>query len=187
MIGFTEIRWNVVGALRLARGDVGGLEHFDDTIERFWRSFWAAVVCAPLFVIILLSLPQDGQIKDWTRYFLVATANYAIAWTLWPLVMVYLTQWIDRPNHFYRYMQAYNWAQVVGTTFKTLIVALAGGSGGQGLGVLLTFATLAILFYEWFITRAALQVSSIQAAGIVVFNLVLVITVDYAAIVFTRL
>ena len=187
MISLGEIRWNVGGALKLARGDVTGLDHFDDSIERFWRSFWAAAVCAPLFVIIMLSIPQASPPKDWTRFFLVAAFNYAIAWSLWPLVMIYLADWIDRPNRYCRYIQAYNWAQVVGTTFKTIVIALAGGMGGQGLGILLTFATLAILFYEWFITRLALEIPGIQAIGIVIFNLILVITVDYAAVAFTRI
>jgi hypothetical protein len=188
VISFAEIRYSVAGALRLARGDADGLAHFDNTIERFWRSFWAAVVCAPMIVVIILSVQQSsGPPKDWTRYFAVATINYVIAWALWPLVMFYLADWMQRGQHYLRYVQTYNWAQVVGTAAKFLIVLLAQGMAGQGLAVMLLFATLAILFYEWFITRLALEVTSLQAVGVVAFNLVLVITVDYTSVAFTKI
>jgi len=187
VISLAEIRHSVAGAIRFARGDAGGLEHFDNTIERFWRSFWAAVICAPMIVVIILSVQQSHPPKDWTRYFGVATVNYIIAWALWPLVMLYLTEWIQRGQHYIRYVQAYNWAQVVGTAAKFLLVLLAQGMAGQGLAVLLLFATFAILFYEWFITRLALDVTALQAVGVVTFNFVLVITVDYASVAFTQL
>jgi len=187
VISLAEIRYAVAGAIRLARGDAGGLEHFDNTVERFWRSFWAAAVCAPMIVVIILSVQHVNPPKDWARYFGVATMNYIIAWALWPLVMIYLAEWIQRSQHYIRYVQAYNWAQVVGTAAKFVLVLLAQGMAGQGLAVLLLFATMAILFYEWFITRLALEVTALQAVGVVAFNFVLVLTVDYASVAFTQL
>jgi hypothetical protein len=187
MISLVEIRYSVAGALRLARGDAGGLDHFDDSSERFWRSFWAAVVCAPMVIIIIYTAQSAKPPKDWTHYFLVVTLNYVIAWALWALVMIYIADAVQRAHRYFRYMQAYNWAQVVGTAAKFLLVLLAQGMAGQGLAVLLLFATLAILFYEWFVTRHALDVSGPQAAGVVAFNLVLMLTVDYASAAFTQL
>ena len=187
MISLAEIRYSVSGAIRFARADAGGLDHFDNTIERFWRSFWAAAICAPMIVVIILSVQHANPPKDWTRYFSVATLNYIIAWALWPLVMIYLSAWIQRGQHYIRYVQAYNWAQVVGTAAKFILVLLAQGMAGQGLAVLLLFATFAILFYEWFVTRVALDVTGLQAVGVVAFNFVLVITVDYASVAFTQL
>jgi hypothetical protein len=43
----------LTGALRLARGDPGGMACFDASEEGFWHSFRAAVLCYPLYLILL--------------------------------------------------------------------------------------------------------------------------------------
>ena len=42
------------GAYRLARADTNGLSYFDNSNAGFWRSFYAAVLIAPLFLILLI-------------------------------------------------------------------------------------------------------------------------------------
>jgi len=176
MISFAEAAYSIRGALRIARGDIGGLDHFDDSHERFWRSFWAAAYAAPLIVVIYLvnDLPQPP--KSWARYFLVNGLTYVIAFFLWPLVMVFVSRWLDREARFCRYIMTYNWAQVVGTGFHLVILLIAVGMfPGKSAQVLIVFAYLVVLFYEWFITRLALDVTGLQAAGIVVLNVVVAI------------
>jgi hypothetical protein len=48
LAAWVEVRLAVAGALRLARGDRGGLGSFDTSIEGFWRSFRAAAIVYPL-------------------------------------------------------------------------------------------------------------------------------------------
>ena len=45
-----EVRLAMIGALRLARGDRGGLSCFDRSLDGFWRSFRAAVISYPLYL-----------------------------------------------------------------------------------------------------------------------------------------
>jgi len=178
VISLAEIRYSIAGALRLARGDAGGLEHFDNSIERFWRSFWAAAICAPMYFVILFSVERPTPIKDWTYTVLSTGLTYIILWALWPLAMIYLSQWMDRAGHYFRYVQAINWAQVVGTALQLLVVLLAQGAGNQGLAVMLIFAWGAVLVYEWYVSRLALEVTNLQAVGVVAFNLVLTYVVS---------
>lgn len=178
MISFAEIRYSVAGALRLARGDAAGLDHFDNSVERFWRSFWAAAICAPMYFVILFTVERPTPVKDWTYTVLATGLTYIILWALWPLAMIYLSQWMDRAGHYYRYVQAINWAQVVGTALQFVVVLLAQGIGGQGLAAMLVLAWVAVLVYEWYISRLVLEVTSIQAVGVVAFNLVLTYVVS---------
>ena len=187
MISVAEIRYSVAGALRLARADADGLAHFDHTIERYWRSFWAAAICAPMYVAIMVFLQQSTPPKDWTRFVAILVVDYAIAWSLWALAMVYLADWMQRGHLYFRYFQVYNWAQVVGTTLGFVVLLLAQGMNTASLVALLWFVTLAVLVYEWYLTRLALEVSGLQAAGVVAFNLVLNYTINYASAAVTRL
>ena len=50
-----EVQLAVGGALRLARGDPRGLGFFDTSIDGFWRSFRAAAICYPFFLMLLAS------------------------------------------------------------------------------------------------------------------------------------
>lgn len=186
MISFAEIRYSVAGAFRLARGDAGGLAHFDDSVERFWRSFWAAAICAPMYVITILAIEREKPVDDWTYTILATAAIYAIGWTLWPLVMVYLADWVQRGHHYVRYVQAYNWAQVVGATVQAVVVLLSVGMGSKGQEALLALTWLMILLYEWYVTRAALEVSGLQAVGVVAFNVVVVYVVGSGAAALMR-
>ena len=45
----------LTGALRLARGDRGGLSCFDRSLDGFWRSFRAAAITYPLYLVLLIA------------------------------------------------------------------------------------------------------------------------------------
>jgi len=187
VISFAEIRYSVVGALRLARGDAGGLAHFDDSVERFWRSFWAAAVCAPFYFLMIVSIVREKPIDDWTHATFSAAVTYTIGWALWPLAMIYVADWVQRGHRYFRYMQAYNWAQVAGALLQTLVVLIGIGMGAKGQQALLQLVTLVVLIYEWYVARVALEVSGLQAVGIVALNMVLVYVVIGGAEALTRL
>ena len=44
----------LLGALHLARFDAVGIKYFEPTLAGFWRSFWAAGLVAPFFLLLLL-------------------------------------------------------------------------------------------------------------------------------------
>src|SRR5689334_24393865 len=89
-----EVRLAMIGALRLDRGDRGGLACFDRTVDGFWRLVRAAFISYPLYLVLLT---MRVTIAEWetSGAFVIVTAEtiaYVIAWTAFPLLMLIVTQ-----------------------------------------------------------------------------------------------
>lgn len=183
MISLQEVGTSIRGAVRLVFGDAGGMEAFDDSPERFWRSFWAAAYAAPLAVILIFALHTGTPPKSWGRFVVVNAIIYVMAWFLWPLIMVSVAKWLNRGGRYFRYIQAYNWAQLVGLVIKLGVLVMAQAMfQGQGATLLLFFVTLLILVYIWFIARTALEVSGWIAAFLVAADIGIAIAIDLATV-----
>jgi hypothetical protein len=165
------------GALRLARGDRGGLTCFDRSLDGFWRSFRAAAITYPLY-LILLTMRVSGA--DWQRsggwrIIIVETIAYVIAWVAFPLVMLEVTRWIGRANRLFDFMVPYNWCQVPQSALFVLIgiateSRILGARAGESLEIV---AAIATLVYEWYIARVALDTTASAAVFVVLVDLVL--------------
>ena len=172
-----EVQLAVGGALRLARGDPRGLGFFDTSIDGFWRSFRAAVICYPLFLILLGFRVSTArwQAAGLMPIVIVETIGYVISWVAFPLLMLPLSRWLGREERFLPFMVAYNWSQVPQTAlFVILAVGAASGLLPRALSQFADLAAaVAVLLYEWYIARVALAVSSSQAVPVVLLDLVL--------------
>lgn len=181
-----EMRSALAGAFRLARGDRGALELFDRSLEGFWHSFRAAFICYPFF-LLLLTMRVDARAWEMAgglRIVIVETIGYVIAWTAFPLIMLSVTRWIGRADHFFEFMVPYNWCQVP----QSLLFVVIGIETASGLssppatqGIELA-AAVAVLVYEWFIARVALDTSGGLAAAVVAIDLVLGTLIDHASV-----
>lgn len=170
MISLNELILGLYGALRLARGDAGGMRYFNDTLDGFWRSFWAAALVAPIFAALLwiryntydLTVPP-------LRFALLEAASYATAWVLFPLIMFYLVQVIERESRYFAFIVAYNWSTVwQNLVYLPLAIVTELGWLPFAAASTLSIAVLAAVFvYTWFIARTALQVNGMVAASIV--------------------
>ncbi|MDX2142565.1 MAG: hypothetical protein SFV19_04360 [Rhodospirillaceae bacterium] len=60
-----EIVYGVFGAWRLARLDRSAMVHFDRTVEGFWKSFFAAAIVAPAYLILVATdlAERDSQAR----------------------------------------------------------------------------------------------------------------------------
>src|SRR5439155_19043976 len=92
---WAEVSLALTGALRLARGDRGGLACFDRSLDGFWRSFRAAAITYPLYLVLLT---MRVSVAEWQRsgglqIVIVETIAYVIAWVAFPLVMLAVTRW----------------------------------------------------------------------------------------------
>jgi hypothetical protein len=174
---WTEVQLAVGGALRLARGDPRGLGFFDTSIDGFWRSFRAAVICYPFFLILLGFRVSTArwQAAGLMPVVIVETIGYVISWVAFPLLMLPLSRWFGREDRFLPFMVAYNWSQVPQTAlFVILAAGAASGLSPHAVAQLADFAAaVAVLLYEWYIARVALAVSSSQAVPVVLLDLVL--------------
>jgi len=172
-----EARLALAGTLRLARVDPGGMACFDPSIQGFWHSFRAMLLCYPLY-LILLAFPIEmgaGPELDQGRLLVVETIHFVISWVAFPLAVLPIVDWLGRGDRFLPFMVAYNWSQVP----QTLLIALVALTGGTGLFsadtmlVLDLIAGILSLVYEWYIARVALALSGGRAVLVILVDVVL--------------
>ena len=182
---WAEVRWALIGCLRLARGDRGGLSCFDRSLDGFWRSFLAGVWSYPLYLVLLtmrVSFTQ-WQAAGGIRVVLIETIAYVIAWVAFPLVMLSVLRWIGREHRFFDFMVPYNWCQLPQSVLFVL-VGLDSESGILGDPIAQAIevaAAVAVLVYEWYIARVALETNGTAATLVVLADLVLGVIITRAA------
>jgi len=174
---WVEVQLALAGCLRLARGDRGGLACFDRSIDGFWRSFRAAVISYPLYLMLLamrVSVAEWQQSGGW-RIVTVETIGYVVAWVAFPLLMLSVVRWIGRAHRFFDFMVAYNWCQVPQSALFVLVglVSAGGVLSAQASEAMDMAAAIATLLYEWFIARVALDTTGLVAVFVVLLDLVL--------------
>ena len=182
---WAEVRWAMTGCLRLARGDRRGLEYFDRSLDGFWRSFMSAFLSYPFFLILLT---MRVSLADWKAagglpIILIETIGYVISWVAFPLIMLSVLRWIGREHRFFDFMVPYNWCQLP-QSILFVVIGLQSESEalGSSLSQILEFAAaIAVLVYEWYIARVALETSAAAAALVVLVDLVLGVVVTRAA------
>jgi hypothetical protein len=176
MITAREASYGLFGAWRLAHLDPRGMDYFDKTVEGFWRSFWAAGLSAPLVILILVLRYANARGDlDPLRFVLVETIGYAIMWTAYPLAAWYLLQALGRSNRYVGYIVAYNWANVIQIAVSVPIAALIATEALPSalLSVVWLGILAALLFYQYFVARIALEVDVAVASGLVFADFVL--------------
>lgn len=170
-----EIRLALAGTMQLARGDAGGLTWFEASIEGFWRSFRAALICYPMYLLLLSFRVTQAQLgaSSVPRIVAVETIGYAIAWLAFPLLVLPLARLLDRESRFLLFMVAYNWSQVPQTVLF-VIVAIVAAIVPSGLAQTIEIAAaIAVVVYEWFIARVALLVPPAPATLVVLIDILL--------------
>ncbi len=168
----------VYGATRLAVADPGGLSWFNDTPRGFWHSFRAAWILAPFYLLLVL-IEAAGRDVSLLSFLILKGEGYVISWVAYPLVMVFICRSLGRADRFLRYAVAYNWVSLVQKLIYLPIPLLAG----VGLMAPQTAAFLALLvlaamsLYSWYVARVALEVPRVTAAGIVLLDLLLALSI----------
>ena len=170
-----EVVSSLYGAWRLARFDPQGMRFFDTTLGGFWRSFFAAVIVAPAYVVVVLSVADEGRHADPLRFGLAESIGYVLSWVVFPLVMEWLSRRLGRRARYLSYITAYNWAAVIEHLLLLPVLMITSHSVlPDALGHILWLLTLAfVLAYAWFVTRTALAVTVATAAAIVGLDIAL--------------
>jgi hypothetical protein len=180
-----EVRLALVGALKLARGDRGGLACFDRSLDGFWRSFRAAVVAYPLYLVLLVMRVAAAQWERSGGFVIVTveTIDYVIGWVAFPLIMVGVTQRLGRAHRYFDFMVPYNWSQVPQSALFVLvgIITESGLPGAAPVQIIEIAAGTAVIVYEWFIARVALEVTAPAAALVVCVDLVIGVIISQVA------
>lgn len=185
MITVREVSHGLFGAWRLAHLDPSGMRFFDATITGFWRSFWAAAIVAPVYIVMIgVRLSAREEIADPVRIVLIEVIAYIIAWTAFPVVAWQIVLVLGRAGRYIAYIVAFNWGNVLQVA-ALIPVMLIGATGilPDVLTQILGFAVLlALLFYHYFIARTALGIDAIPAIGLVLMDLLLTILRERAAL-----
>ena len=179
-----EVVFAFYGAWRLALLDAGGISYFGTTSDAFWRSFFAAIIIAPFFAVVMALRYGLGMVEvDPARFVAVEAIAYVTGWLAFPYVMLSIARLLDRDEHYVRFIVAYNWAAVLQNVLYMPIICLARiGALPDAMSATLQFvALLVILFYTWFITRTALDIGGPAAVAIVLFDLILGIFINVYA------
>lgn len=177
-----EIGRSLTGALRLARLDGGGMGSFNLSIEGFWRSFFAAVIVAPGYALLVAQklATWPGHV-DPALAVLIEAAAYVLTWAAFPLAAIFLTLLLGLSRNYVALIVATNWAEVVQFGLFLVATVLAAALPPGLREPVLVLAIGAILLYEWFVARTALATTGGVAAGIVVVDLLLAISINLAA------
>jgi hypothetical protein len=177
-----EVLRSLYGAYRLARMDVSGMGHFNLTVEGFWRSFFAAVLVAPGYAILigekLIARPEPLDL-GWVV--LIEGTTYVLGWMAFPLAALILTYLLNLSRNYVALIVAANWAAVIQTGAFLSAVLLSLVLPGLLAGLLLTIVTGGILFYQWFVARTALQTTGGIAFALVLVDLVLNTAINLSA------
>lgn len=160
----------LTGAMRLARFDADGAKVFGTTGIDAMRSFFAAAVVAPMFLIWTgmhgLGTPAGTPLPYALLYELLV---YVGGWLVFPVVLWQVAPAFDGRARFAHFICAYNWTAVVqnGMFMALDIVLTAAGAPLAARGFFGFVLLVYVLLYGWFVARTALGLSA-GAAGIVV-------------------
>lgn len=187
MISARDLSIAIYGVLRFAMFDRAAVQYFDNSEAAFWKSFCAAVIAAPGYLLlILIGLTEHPVEAGEVRILAVETISYVIGWVLFPLVMVSFTEAANCSRHYFRFISAWNWSAVLQVYFFLAVTAFAAsGSVGDGsAGIISVAATLATLVYQGFIAQETLKTKRAVTALIVAIDVVLGIAVNFASRMF---
>ena len=164
---------SLYGAYRLACIDKGGFSYFNTDSTGFWHSFRASILVFPLYTITISSrwLADTAEVSNW-RFLLVHIISYVISWTAFPVIMNWLCRVLNRRDNYIQLIIAYNWAAVLQSLIYLPIVFM-GALGYDGLSSVSLIAFVLVVFYNFFIIYAALDISISSALGIITLDLII--------------
>lgn len=171
-----EASRSIQGAWGLLRRDPAAPQAFNATVEGFWRSFTAAFLLLPLSLAVehvIGSSTRTEEIAPFSRWSIYISL-YAIGWTLWPLLTLYITRTMGCGDRFLGYAVAYNWSQLITGPFQygvTLFAFLAFDL--EATQIAAEIALAAVLFYEYLVTRQMLQIVPARAVLLVLTSFLL--------------
>jgi hypothetical protein len=172
------------GVRRLSRFDQVGFLFFDASRKGFWRSFGAAMVCLPIWVVAeyqqTSSLAHDAAL----RFLAIQIIAYVVSWLAYPLLALQIADWFGVWPNYYRYMVAYNWFQPLLQLLwlpLLLLEFLPGNEIGSTLALIYFVLQLIQLVYGWFLARYGLGVSNSTALAMAVLDMALALLIDQIA------
>lgn len=166
---------SLLGLMRLFCLDPSGLQFLRATPDGFLRSFWAAAVVSPSYILLRTDLEDpELQAVGVPLYLVGQLLTSIILWGAIPLAMWYVTEAIDRRERFYVYATAYNWGQILILAINLpFLIVLATGTTGTGAALLEILTLVGSLGLLGLIYFYGLRITALGALGLVVLDVML--------------
>jgi hypothetical protein len=182
MLEREEVLGALYGAYRLARLEPAGMTYFNLTFDGFWRSFFAAILVAPAYAILIgLRVAEQPEPVDLGLLVITESIGYVLAWCAFPLVAIVLTRILGLARNYVPLIVALNWTAVLQTAVFLVVVLLGPVLPEVVAALLVTLTTGAILAYQWFVIKTALQTSGGIALMLLLVDLVVTSTINLGA------
>ena len=178
-----EIVASLYGAWRLMRLDPTGMTYFNLSADGFWRSFFAAVIIAPFYVV--LSYIQFAD-KGEARAALVALdfVGYCVGWAAFPVAMLFIARFLQRADRYAGFIIAMNWIAVLHWVIVMVVFTLYQVLP-RGPALLLYFGLVGgLLLYDFYVARVALGVGPGHAIAIAVIGFLMALLIDFTVLGF---
>jgi hypothetical protein len=174
MLRWSEVAQALYGAWRLACLDPRGISYFAQDDRAALRSFVAALLVLPVFLLLLPNRLTQEEVEQGLalRIFLVEIIGYVASWAAFPLAMLWITRLLRREAQWAEFVTIYNWAQVleIGFALATLVLVDVGIVPRFGID---WFVRAVTALYEWFIAKTVLRIAGTPAAMIVLLAVVI--------------
>lgn len=184
MIDLRPLYFGLAGGARLVRLDISGMYLVKGGVSGFWASlFWSAGVVLPLYILLML-LRFDPQTHDGVRFLFSHGVIYSLAWLIFPLIMERITAFIDRRQHYLRFIIGYNWLGCFYNLFF-LLVGLAHASrmiSWEAASAISAGLMLAGLVWIGHLAKHALEIPYSAAVGIVVLDLFMGVMINLLSV-----
>lgn len=167
--GASEVFRAVYGCWCLALGRPGAIDLFDRSDAGFFRSFFAAVLVLPAFILSDVANGaagwMDGGPLAWISYVL----RYGIYWLVFPVAACVMAEKVGVLDRILDFLVPLNWITLpFGYLFCFLYVVGAGDGPLADLSSSLSvFAWIGMLFLMFRWARQLLGVSPLMAVGFV--------------------
>lgn len=167
--GATEIVRALYGCWCLALNRPGAIELFDRSETGFYRSFFAAVLALPAFMISDVANGSanwiSGDFFDWISYGL----RYGIYWLVFPVVACIIAEKIGKLDLILDFLVPYNWVSLPFAYIFCCFYVLGSGDGPVAnlFDTLSVFLWLGLLTLIWRWSRQLLGVSPLMAFGFI--------------------
>ncbi len=174
MLPRAEVFKALSGAIQLAKFDKTGLNAFGHTRDAAKRSFFAAVIVAPMFLLWIGTHGIDSRIDVPLPFALsFAFLSYACGWMIFPILMWHISEKLGCRARFFHFLAAYNWVAVIQNglfmAMDIIFVSIGAPEGARGFFGLILLVY--VLLYAWFVAKSALDLPAGPASLVVALDM----------------
>lgn len=174
-----EIFQSIYGAWRIARFDPNAMNHFNLSLQGFWRSFFASILLAPFFLISKIVNEVGAGAEQMSQgpvgYTVFWLFVWFLAWAVFPIVMVLVASLLKLSDTYVPFIIAWNWSSVLMAILLYPFYILHGLNliGQEAAALLMMAAQISVFYYSYLVTRASLQCALFAAIGVVIMEFLL--------------